>query len=117
MKIALDAMGGYLGPSINVQGAIDACKAWRDVEIVLVGDQTRLRSEVKSLDSSLRLPIEIHHASGLVGMHESPVEACRSKPDSSIMVCARLLSEGLVDGLVSAGNSGATMAASLFHLR
>ncbi len=110
-------MGGDLGPSINVQGAIEACQAWRDLEVVLVGDQNRLAKELKALNTNSRLPIEIRHASEVVGMHESPVEACRSKPESSIMVSARLLSEGIVDGLVSAGNSGATMAASLFHLR
>src|SRR5438876_11825100 len=102
MKIALDAMGGDRGPSVNVQGAIEDCKQWPDLKVVLVGNQTDLRQELKSLNSNSRLPIEIHHATDLVGMHESPVEACRAKPDSSIMACARLLSEGVVDGLVSA---------------
>jgi len=59
----------------------------------------------------------IQHASSVVGMHEKPAEACRGKKDSSIMVAADLVSQGKADGLVSAGNSGATMAACLWHLR
>jgi glycerol-3-phosphate acyltransferase PlsX len=117
MKIALDAMGGDRGIPVNVEGAIEAARLWPDMEILLVGNESRIAKELKHrhVDPSLRLGI--HHATQEVGMHESPVEACRSKPDSSIMVCAQLLSSGAVDGLVSAGNSGAIMAASLFHLR
>jgi phosphate acyltransferase len=117
MRIALDAMGGDLGPPINVHGALQACKEWPELEVILVGDQNRLSSELKAAHPSSHSKIRIHHASELVGMHESPVEACRAKPDSSIMVCARLVAEGHADGMVSAGNSGATMTASLFHLR
>lgn len=117
MRIALDAMGGDLGPSINVQGAVDACLAWPDLEVILVGDQAVLSKELKAFGLSPNAKIEIHHADAVVGMDESPVEGCRSKPDSSIMVCAKLVSDGKADGLVSAGNSGATMTASLLHLR
>ena len=117
MKLALDAMGGDLGPSVNVRGAWHACAEWSDLEILLVGDERRLSQEIKSQRVPSHVPIRIHHAGELVGMHESPVEACRAKPDSSIMACGRLVAEGLADGMVSAGNSGATMTASLFHLR
>lgn len=117
MKIALDAMGGDLGPSVNVQGAIDACREWPDLEVVLVGDRTKLTQELKPYNLNSHLKVQIYHAENIVGMHESPVEACRTKPDSSIMICAKLVAEGQVDGLVSAGNSGATMTASLLHLR
>lgn len=117
MKIALDAMGGDLGAPVNVQGALKACQEWSDVEVVLVGDEKVLSKELKSLNGSVPSRISIRHAADLVGMHESPVEACRAKPDSSIMVCGKLAAEGEVDGMVSAGNSGATMAASLFHLK
>ncbi len=117
MKIALDAMGGDLGSSVNVRGAIEACREWPNLEVVLVGNRQVLTNEIKSHHLSAKTKIEIHHADDIVGMHESPVEACRTKPDSSIMVCAKLVAEGKVDGLVSAGNSGATMTASLLHLR
>lgn len=117
MRIALDAMGGDLGPSINVQGAIDACNEWPHLEVILVGDRARLSHELKSHRLKPSLKLEIHHAESMVGMDESPVEGCRSKPDSSIMVCAKLVADGKAQGLVSAGNSGATMTASLLHLR
>src|SRR5690348_5858568 len=110
-------MGGDRAPSINVDGAIQACREWSDVEVILVGDQFRLSQELKKFHPGSNLKITIHHSPTMVDMHESPVEACRSKPDASIMVCAKMVAEGKVDGLVSAGNSGATMAASLFHLR
>jgi glycerol-3-phosphate acyltransferase PlsX len=110
-------MGGDFGPPINVEGAVQACQEWPDLEILLVGDQIKLTNEIKKIKSAAQLPIHIHHSPTIVDMHESPVEACRAKPDSSIMTCAKLLADNQVAGLVSAGNSGATMTASLFHLR
>ena len=107
MKIALDAMGGDNGPPVNVRGAVLACQKWSDLEVVLVGNQETLNEELKRAHRGPALPIKIHHANDIVGMHESPVEACRAKPDASIMVCARLVAEGKADGMVSAGNSGA----------
>jgi glycerol-3-phosphate acyltransferase PlsX len=117
MRIALDAMGGDSGPSVNVRGALLACREWPDVEIILVGDKGVLTEELRRAGASSVSTLSIHHAADIVGMHESPVEACRAKPDASIMVCAKLVAEGKADGMVSAGNSGATMTASLFHLR
>lgn len=116
MKIALDAMGGDLGIQVNVQGAVEACRRWPDLEVVLVGDEAVLSNELNPLSKG-KYPITIAHASQVVDMHEPPVDACRAKPDSSIMVSSKILSEGLVQGMVSAGNSGATMTASLFHLK
>src|SRR4051812_19175457 len=115
MKIALDAMGGDNGPPVNVRGAVLACQEWQDMEVILVGDKAALENELSQAHRGRSLPITIHHAADIVGMHESPVESCRSKPDASIMVCARLVAEGQADGLVSAGNSGATATASFFH--
>lgn len=117
MRIALDAMGGDNGVSVNVEGAIQACQTWPDIRVILVGDEATVRGELNKHPEAAALPIEIHHAPTVVGMHELPVDACRAKPDSSIMVCAKLVSEGRAEGLVSAGNSGATMAASLFTLK
>ncbi len=117
IKVALDAMGGDIGPSVNVDGALQACRTYPDLEVILVGDQQKLTNEIRNHKDASKLRVSIHHTSEMVDMHESPVEACRSKPDSSIMVCAKLVSESRADALVSAGNSGATMAASLFHLR
>ncbi|OVE76950.1 hypothetical protein BVX98_04045 [bacterium F11] len=117
MRIALDAMGGDNDPSVNIQGAVEACLEQPDLNIILVGDENAIQPRLAKFKPRLLESIHTHHTSKVVGMHEPPVEACRSKPDASIMVCAKLLSAGKVDGLVSSGNSGATMTASLFHLR
>jgi len=117
VKIVLDAMGGDHGLPVIIKGALDAVKEWSDLSVVLIGDKTLIEKELHVLARKFPRQIEITHAPTLIEMHESPVEACRAKPDSSIMVCAKLLSERKVDGMVSAGNSGATMTASLFHLR
>jgi len=117
MKIALDAMGGDGDPSINIEGALQACQEWSDLEVVLVGNESTIKPLLNRHKSKHLSSISICHTEKVIGMHEPPVDACRSKPDASIMVCAKLLSEKKVQGMVSAGNSGATMTASLFHLR
>lgn len=113
-RIALDAMGGDLGLPVNVAGALLAKKE-TDHQIILVGDEALIRQELlrhKAQDAFL-----IRHAPTVIGMHEKPAEACRTKKDSSIMVCAQLVAEGQADAMISAGHSGAAMAASLWHLK
>ena len=110
MRIALDAMGGDHGPAPNVAGAVQAVAAAPDVEVVLVGDQSRLEAQ---LGSTSRERIEIVHASQTVDMHDSPVDALRKKPDNSIARCWQLMAEKKVDALVGAGSTGAMVAAGL----
>lgn len=113
-RIALDAMGGDRGIAVNVEGALQAKKETGH-EIILVGDRQLLEQELarhNAKDAFL-----VVHAPTVVGMHEKPAEACRAKKDSSIMICAEMVSEGKADAFISAGNSGATMAAALWHLR
>jgi glycerol-3-phosphate acyltransferase PlsX len=114
-RIALDAMGGDRGLPVNVEGAVLAKKEFGH-EVILVGDETLLRQELArhrvAPDAFL-----IQHAPEVVGMHEKPAEACRAKKDASIMVCAQMVAEGRADALVSAGHSGATMTAALWHLK
>lgn len=114
MKIALDAMGGDRSPSVEVEGAISAAKEY-NVEIILVGDDKLLKSEIEKHESS-DLPLSIHHASQRVEMHESPASVLRRKKDSSIIVATTLVREGKASAVVSAGHTGATMAAALFIL-
>ncbi|MBL0350856.1 MAG: phosphate acyltransferase PlsX [Elusimicrobia bacterium] len=113
-RIALDAMGGDHGLPVNIAGALLARKE-TDHEIILVGDRDLIQQELEH--HGARDQFLIQHAPTVVGMHEKPADACRSKKDSSIMVAAELVSQGKADALISAGNSGATMAASLWHLR
>lgn len=115
MKIAVDAMGGDYAPSVVVEGAVWAAREF-DAPLILVGDKTRIEDELSKHECK-GLPISIKHASQVVGMDESPGQALRKKKDSSIKVCFDLVKSGEADAVVSAGNSGAAMAAGIFVLR
>jgi phosphate acyltransferase len=106
-------MGGDLGLSVNVEGALAARQESAD-EIILVGDEARIQEELARRHAPGAFRIQ--HSPTVIGMHEKPAEACRSKKDSSIMRCAELVAQGQADACVSAGNSGATMAAALLHM-
>jgi phosphate acyltransferase len=108
MKIAVDAMGGDLAPKEIVLGASQAASEY-GIEVSMVG----LPAQVQPLlDRHPRL--HFVPCTQVIGMDEHPAQAVRSKPDSSICVCARLCKDGHADGWTSAGNSGAIMAAALF---
>jgi glycerol-3-phosphate acyltransferase PlsX len=109
VTIAVDAMGGDHAPEAEVEGAVRAAKAF-PVQIVLVGKEDLLKKELARYEDSLGLPVQVVHASERVTMEDSAARAVRSKRDSSIRVASRLVRDGLVQGLVSAGNTGAVMA-------
>jgi len=111
LHIALDAMGGDRGPEEMVSGALMAVSE-SDLEITLIGDQVRLEAVLATHDTPSSR-IHLVHASQVVGMDESPFDAIRRKKDSSIMKAFALHKEGRVEAVVSAGNSGATLAAAL----
>lgn len=110
MRIALDAMGGDHGPAPNVAGALLALAAAPDLSVVLVGDRAQLDPLLATAPADR---LEVFHASQSVDMKEKPVEALRKKPDASIARCWQLMAEKKVDGLVSAGNTGAVVAGGL----
>ena len=110
IKIAVDGMGGDNAPQVEVEGAIQAVRAF-GVHVVLVGNETIL-SRLLSERGAAGLPIEIRNASQVVTMDEQPTAALRKKRDSSVRVAASLVRDGLASGLVSAGNTGALMAVS-----
>jgi glycerol-3-phosphate acyltransferase PlsX len=109
VTIAVDAMGGDHAPEAEVEGAVRAAKTY-PVQVVLVGKEELLRREVAQYKDAVGLPIEIVHASERVTMEDSAARSVRSKRDSSIRVASRLVRDGLTQGLVSAGNTGAVMA-------
>ena len=114
MRIAVDAMGGDMGPRVVVAGAIDAALARPgEIRIILVGREDEIRPLVGGVDPSL---VEIVHASETIGMHEPPATAIRKKKDASISVALRLIREGKADAMVSAGNTGAVVASSLLTI-
>jgi len=108
IKVAVDAMGGDHAPAVEVEGAV-AAASQLGVHVVLVGPEARLREELAKHDTS-GLSIEIVHASEVVTMEDSVADALRRKKDSSIRVAQRLMHDGAVAGVVSAGNTGAVMA-------
>src|SRR5438128_12550890 len=114
MTIALDAMGGDLAPAATVEGALRAHRE-RGVEVLLVGDEPRVREEMRRLGAGAN-ELRVHHASQVVEMDEHPGQALRRKKDSSIRVCFDLCKSGQLAGMVSAGNSGAVLAGGLFVL-
>ncbi|MEW6375253.1 MAG: phosphate acyltransferase PlsX [Thermodesulfobacteriota bacterium] len=115
MKIAVDAMGGDFAPQTIVEGAFWASKKY-GVKVVLVGDEDQISKELSKYPTS-KLPLYIHHASHVVAMHDSPSVVIRRMKDTSIKVSLDLAKEGQVNGVVSAGNSGAAMALAMFILR
>jgi glycerol-3-phosphate acyltransferase PlsX len=105
-RIALDAMGGDHAPSETVAGAVDAARA--GIDVVLVGRQAVLEEEL----SKHEFPLPIVEAVDVVEMGDDPRRALREKPEASISVAARLVAEKNADGYVSAGSTGAAMAAA-----
>jgi phosphate acyltransferase len=112
IKIAVDAMGSDHSPAVEVDGAVQAASQL-GISIVLVGQEERVRPLLDK-HGGAALPIEIVHASEVVTMEESAVAAIRRKKDSSIRVAETLMRDGKVSGVVSAGNTGAVMAAAKF---
>jgi glycerol-3-phosphate acyltransferase PlsX len=118
MRIALDAMGSDRAPAVEVEGAVGALlDRDDDVRVVLVGDTGRIEAELARFPDAPRDRLEIHHASEVIEMGEAPATAIRRKRDSSIVVGVNLLKAGEVDAFISAGSTGAVMAASLVTLR
>jgi glycerol-3-phosphate acyltransferase PlsX len=117
MKIALDAMGGDQAPAVNIIGARDALKLYSDIEsIFLVGDAVNLEREVQ--EHKLNDPRAIIvHAPEVVGMDESGSKTLRRKKKSSISVATDMVKTGVADAVVSAGNTGAAVAAATIKLR
>lgn len=115
MRIALDAMGTDRGPEEMVAGAVQAVTE-SALDVVLFGDKNILTPLVKSHSEIGSGRLQIVHTTEVVGMAESPIEAIRRKRDSSIVVAFETLRKGEVDAVVSAGNSGATMAAAVRSL-
>jgi glycerol-3-phosphate acyltransferase PlsX len=108
MRIALDAMGGDHAPAPIVAGAVQAVALDSELHVFLVGDALQLEPLLAGVANRERL--EVFPCAQVVGMHESPLEALRRKPDNSISRSWQLLQQKKVEGVVSAGNTGAMVA-------
>ena len=112
VRVAFDAMGGDHGPTEVVPGVLDYARAHPDVELILVGDTDTVRGIAGTLPDNVR----IVHAGSVVGMDEHPAQAIREKKDSSILVATQLVRDGEADAVVTAGHTGAGMAAGILKL-
>jgi glycerol-3-phosphate acyltransferase PlsX len=117
MRIGIDAMGGDHAPDEEVKGALMACESLADDDkIVLIGRQDEIQARLSG-KADWQRHIEIVHAEQVIHMNETPVEALRTKPDSSIAMMAQMHCEGRLDACISAGNTGACVAAAQMRLR
>jgi glycerol-3-phosphate acyltransferase PlsX len=118
VKIALDAMGGDQGPELLIDGARRALRKNKELSIILLGPEELLKERVEQCADlgSLAQRLFIEHAPETVAMEESPVEAIRRKKNSTIMCGFDLVKNRQADAVVSAGHSGATMAAAIRKL-
>jgi glycerol-3-phosphate acyltransferase PlsX len=115
MRIAVDAMGGDFAPREVVRGAINYAAANAD-EVILVGDLPRLEAEITAYGHGRPASVSFVDAPDVIGMGESPATALRAKRRASIRVATELVRDGRADAVVSAGSTGATMAAAVFRL-
>lgn len=113
--VALDGMGGDDAPAAPVAGALEA--AAEGVRVLLVGDEATLAAELERQGGAGRAGVEVRHAPDVVTSQEEGARAVRAKPDSSVATACRLVGAGEAGAAVSAGNTGATLAAATLHMR
>jgi glycerol-3-phosphate acyltransferase PlsX len=109
MKIAIDAMGGDHAPKEIVLGAMKALDTYKDLSITLVGDENKINAYTNEQER-----LTIIHTEEVISGTDEPVRAVRRKKNSSMVLAAKEVSEGRADACISAGNTGALMAAGLF---
>jgi glycerol-3-phosphate acyltransferase PlsX len=115
MIIAVDGVGGDHYPGSPVGGSVQAIQAREDLQIILAGPEEVIEKELANYEYDSGR-IMVHHAPDVIGMNESPAKAVKSKRKSSIVEGLGMHKAGKCDGFVSAGNTGALLAASTFIL-
>jgi phosphate acyltransferase len=114
MNIALDVMGGDHGPAEIITGAVEAARTHK-VTVSLVGPPDVIQAELAKHETR-RLNLPIVPATQVIEMSEKPANAVRTKTDSSIVVASRMVRNGEAQGFVTAGNTGAALAAGIFQV-
>ena len=110
ITIVLDAMGGDNAPHEICKGALDACGTYEDLELVLAGDEEKVRACIEPAASGVRNRISVVHASETIAMDEQPANAVRRKRNSSLRLAMEMVRSGEAQGCISAGNTGAIVA-------
>src|SRR5690625_1578366 len=109
MRIAIDAMGGDHAPKEVVLGAMEAISKINDLQITLVGDESKIKEHLTDPKN-----IDILHTTEMITADDEPVRAVRRKKNASMVLMANEVKEGKADACISAGNTGALMSAGLF---
>ena len=117
VTLALDAMGGDHGPVEIVPAALYELDKHKNLNLILVGQEDILGKVLADNNAEPDDRLTIHHASEIVGMHESPSTVLRNKKDSSMRIAIELVRDGNAHACVSAGNTGALMATARFVLK
>jgi glycerol-3-phosphate acyltransferase PlsX len=112
VRIAVDAMGGDHGPAEVIPGSLDFARSHPEDSVILVGDEATVARIAGELPPNVR----IVHAAEVIGMDEQPALALREKKDSTILVATDLVRRGQADAVVTAGHTGAGMAAAVLRL-
>jgi phosphate acyltransferase len=113
VTIVIDGMGGDFAPRETVKGAVASASLNPTVNLIITGPQAVIAAELSALGAPAN--IELVDAPDTIDMAEEPGRAVRTKPDSSLVTAARLVKEGRADAFISAGNTGAAMAAALLN--
>ncbi len=116
IKIAIDVMGGDKAPKAIISGALKAIDSFDDLNLILIGKHDIIKNNLNKNEYSNHQRLEIENASDIVGMEDSPSKSIRKKKNSSIYIGTSLVNENKADAFISAGNTGAVMAASLLNI-
>jgi len=120
LTIAVDTMGSDLGPAAVVQGAAWAAKEFSHIDLLLVGDENSIKTELAKYSGTGGFDanrITIQHTSEVIEFSDTPTVAIKQKKDSSMVVALKCLKEGRAQGLVSAGSTGALLAGVFIHVK
>ncbi len=112
MKVIVDTMGSDKGSDELVKGALNAIEEY-DIEVILIGNEEKINKKLEKSNYDIK-KVEVIGTSQVITNDDDPVRSIRSKKDASMVVGARLLSEGKADGMISTGNTGALLAAGTF---
>ena len=108
IRIVIDAMGGDNSPWALVEGAVLATKEHEDVFLYIVGPQSEIQAELDKYEYN-KDQIEIVHAPEIITCHDHPVEAVKTKKESSLIIGLNLVKDGKAEALISAGSTGAVL--------
>jgi glycerol-3-phosphate acyltransferase PlsX len=113
IRLVIDAMGGDYAPKEVVTGAVQGARE-HDVRITLVGDPIAIQHELSELNTE-GLSFDVIDAPEVIRMDESPVKAVRLRPEATINVACRMVTQGQADGVLTMGHSGAGLIAGMFN--